>query len=333
MNIVPTPALVSDPLFETRANPLSMNTPAYFTIPSGSQLVSGSPPCLEMKSHLRAIIELIAQRYGPYTDLRVLAGNVIGAGGWCDLPTVRQHEYVNLKAGAFIASGMMYLEVSGNQAAEVLNFLTPRDIHSLRVGRAMFTLFTSPTGGIDEEALILRTADQSFLVSCGGGSAPSYLHEALELFPDATVRASDIVSFNIKGPERIKVMESLIDEAYRPAILKLKPFTSTRCKTLGGAEVHVVRTIIGMEMWGLPDAITPVWETILDKPESVLPCGWDLLDSYRMECKDIEFLLHPLDMNYETSLHDIGLGWMATSYDKAHYVGKDALQKKPMAPN
>lgn len=306
-------------------NPQMMNRPAYLTIPAGSPMVGGDRPCLPVKPHLAQIIALVAARYGPIADYRILAGNVIGTGGWRDLPTERQYEAVTQTAGAFIASGMMYLEVTGPQAAALLDSLTPRNIAALPVGRAPFTIFTTPQGGVDEEALVLRMSEDRFLVSCGGGQAPGQLPQALARFPDVVVRDSELVSFNIKGPGRHAAMAALIAAEDRPALDALKPFHAMSCRTAQGDAVTVVRTVIGMEMWGAPDAVTAVWEHILTVPDMVLPCGWDLLDTYRMECDSIAFLLHPLDMNYATSLFDTGLDWMIDWSKEADYVGKAAL--------
>ncbi|MBC00505.1 MAG: glycine cleavage system protein T [Rhodobacteraceae bacterium] len=332
MNVAIHPSSTLETAAAGRTNPLSMNLPPYFTIPADSGLVSGEQPCLKPKKHLMDIIELVAARYGPHHGLRVLAGNVIGAGGWSRLPTKRQHDYVNARAGAFIASGMMYLEVSGPQALDVLDHLTPRNLRSLKTGRAAFTLFTTPTGTVDEEALVLRVEENRYLVSCGGGAPPSHLHEALERFPDARVVDSDVVSFNIKGPDRIAVMRDLVCAADRAAVDALKPFQACRCRTNAGDDVTVVRSVIGMEMWGMPGAITAVWTAMLDMPDRVLPCGWDLLDTYRIECTDIDFLLHPLDMNYGTTLAEIGLGWMVDPAKTADYVGREALREPAAGP-
>lgn len=312
-----------------QANPKMMNRPPYFTVPITSPVFdavdSNGQACLPVKEHLQEIIDLVAGTYGPIANYRVLAGNVIGTGGWRDLPVERQYKAVTEGAGAFIASGMMYLELTGPDAVRVLDYLTPRNIQKLAVGRAPFTIFTTHQGGVDEEALVLRLAEDRFLVSCGGGQMPSYLFEALTLFQDVTVTASDIVSFNIKGPKRKEAILALVSEADLPEVDALKPFQAAEVTSIAGDDVVVVRTVIGFEMWGQADAITDVWKQILTLPDLIVPCGWDLLDTYRMECDDIEFLLHPLDMNYATSLYDTGLDWMIDKSKTADYIGKAAL--------
>lgn len=314
----------------SQMNPKMMNRPPYFSVPVSSPAFDApktdGKSCLPIKPHLAKIINLVADKYGPIANYRVLAGNVIGTGGWRDLPIGKQYEAVTQGAGAFIASGMMYLELEGLDAARVLDYLTPRDIQKVAVGRAPFTIFTSHQGGVDEEALVLRLSKDRFLVSCGGGQMPSYLFEALQRFQDVSMSASDIVSFNIKGPNRKAAILALIQDIDRDKIDALKPFQAAEVASTAGDSVIVVRTVIGFEMWGDGDAITRAWENILTRDDLIIPCGWDLLDTYRMECNDIDFLLHPLDMNYATSLYDTGLDWMIDSAKTADYVGKSALE-------
>ncbi len=308
-----------------QTNPLTMNRPPYYRIPASHIENNEEFAYMPIKAHLAEVIKIISKVHGNATDYCVLAGNVIGVGNWSKLNVKDQHHYVTQKAGAFVASGMMYLNISGDDAVNLLNYLTPRDISKMPINSALFVLFTSHSGGIDEEAVILRLSKNEFLLSCGGGKAPSFVHEGLALFPNVSVRDVDTVSFNIKGPMRQEAMCRLIDDKDKAQVLGLKKFSFCTVKTVNGDEVHVARTIIGMEMWGESSAISRVWEVILKESDIIMPCGWNLLETYRMECKEICFALHPLDMNYSTTVRDVGLGWMIDSDKEADYIGKRYL--------
>ena len=111
------------------------------------------------------ILDDLGVAIGPASAMCVLGDNVIGAAGWAQIPLDRQYEAVTSRAGAFVASNMLYLRFSGPQAAAALDWLTPRDVSRLPVGQGMFVLFTNVGGGIDEEAIVLRTAQQEYLQS------------------------------------------------------------------------------------------------------------------------------------------------------------------------
>lgn len=70
---------------------------------------------------------------------------------------------------------------------------------------------------------------------------------------------------------------------------------------------------------------------MLSAPETYTPCGWDMLHSYRMDCDEFQFGLYPLELNHNTTLWDVGLGWMANE-KTSDYVGKSALEMSTSNP-
>jgi len=263
---------------------------------------------------------------GKPSSVGVISNSLIGVTGWDSISIQQQHFALAHSAGVFEASAMAYFHIKGPQSAALLNYLTPRDIHKLMIHEAMFVVFTNAHGTVDDEGVLLRLDDDEFLVSCGGCKPLTYLAEAMDLFPDAEVSLSDMVSFNIKGPKRLEAMLLLIDEAYRPGVQSLCEFKLRQVLLLNQKKVWVLRTKIGMEMWGPADAIEEAWTYMLQQPETYTPCGWDALHSYRMECNDIQFLLYPLELNHNTSLWEIGCGWMVGE-KLTDFIGKKELLK------
>lgn len=273
------------------------------------------------------ILDDIAEAVGPPTAMCVLGDNVIGVAGWEQIPLAEQYQAVTEGAGAFVASNMLYLHLSGPDAAAVLNMLTPRNVQALLPGMAMFTLFTTPDGTVDEEAIVLRTEDDEYLVSCGGGKPPSLLPEALKTYPGATVENSDIVSFNIKGPKQITAMQALVCSGDRGKLSALRPFQSCRVQTLDGDLVWILKTVVGVEMWGHAPVIRQVWQCILKHSDLITPCGWDVLNVYRMECSLMVFAVYPLDVHSGTTLWESGYGWMIEKGEEEFFWGQGALQQ------
>jgi aminomethyltransferase len=82
-------------------------------------------------------------------------------------------------------------------------------------------------------------------------------------------------------------------------------------------------------MWGRHEVISQAWEHMLEHPETYVPCGWDLLNTYRLDCQDIMFTLYPIDIHSDTSLWEIGCDWMI--HNKASdYIGKEALLSRKL---
>jgi aminomethyltransferase len=256
----------------------------------------------------------------------VLGDNIIGVANWQQIPIEQQYSSLSHGAGAFVASNMQYLEICGPDAAAAINMLTPRNILELQVGRAKFVLFTTPTGTVDDEAIVLRTGAEHFFISCGGGKSLTWLPEALEAFPATKVINSKFVSFNLKGPNKIAAMQSLVREEYREALSALHPFQSCKSQTLNGDSVIILRTVVGIEMWGEGQHIRRTWANIVKQPELITPCGWDVLGVFRMECALMVFALFPLDVHKGTTLWEAGYGWMVEKGKDEYFLGQQALQ-------
>lgn len=265
---------------------------------------------------------------GGVTKWTVLGDNVIGAWGWREVDLDQQYRAVTHGAGAFIASAMCYLEVSGSDAGALLDALSPRRVSDLPLGSARFVLFTTPAGTVDEEAVVVRTGPEEFLLSCGGGKEPGWLRRTAEFFTEVRILPSEVFSFNIKGPKRLQAVQSLVDDADRRVIADLRNFQSCQVRTLVGGQARVLRSVIGYEVWTSAEVLAAMWRQLVTERPEITPCGWELLTIYRMECRDITFGLFPVDVHIGTTLFEIGAGWMVPDdHDGRDYIGREGLLK------
>jgi aminomethyltransferase len=307
-------------------NPLCQENKVWRVVPPAS-LINGYGHTFSRSTDVTGILDDIARSVGPPTAMCVLGRNVIGAADWEQVPLARQYQAVTSGAGAFVASNMLYLRINGPDAVNVLNMLTPRNVRKLALGSAMFVLFTTKTGTVDEEAIVLRTGREEYLVSCGGGKAPSRLPDAMKSHPGAGIEFSDFVSFNLKGPKRITAMQALVRHEDRPLVASLKLFQACLVHTVDGDSVWVLRTVVGVEMWGPALVIRQVWDRILKRPKLITLCGWNLLNVYRMECELMVFAVYPLEVHSGTTLWETGYGWMIEKGEEEFFIGQAALKQ------
>ncbi|MER6762725.1 MULTISPECIES: aminomethyl transferase family protein [Amycolatopsis] len=270
------------------------------------------------------LFSLTAERFGPVTAWCALGDNVIGAANWNRLTFAEQYQAVSERAGAFIASGMLYLRISGSGAGTMLDRLAPRTVSDMSIGTARFVLFTTPAGTIDEEAVVLRTAPDTFLLSCGGGKRPGWLESAARLHPGVAVEEGTHGSFNIKGPGRLDAVLRIVNKLDAEAVANLAPFEHCEIRSPEGDPVRIVKTIIGHEVWARPEILRRMWQRVLDDYPRTVPCGWDLLNTYRMECTDIAFALYPVDLHAGITLREANYRWMVKAGEKHDYVGRSS---------
>ncbi|ULH11492.1 hypothetical protein MF265_01460 [Serratia marcescens] len=303
--------------------PWSVVDPRFLTDP-GQRIFN-------IKPDFETIFEKICRKLGPCSGLAVISNSIIGVTNWNSTQISRQYDAVINGSAVFEASAMFYYRLSGPQAEALLNYLTPRDVRKLKPMNCMFVVFTSDIGTVDDEAVLLRISDDEFLLSSGGCKPLTYLSDALERYPDVRITYNDIISFNIKGPRRFEAMKELVVEEEQHSLDSLSDMCLCHTLFRFGGDIWIVRTKIGMEMWGSPDTIVRAWDAMLSSPETYTPCGWDMLHSYRMDCDEFQFSLYPLELNHNTTLWEVGLGWM-TNEKTSEYVGKSALELNKSNP-
>ena len=102
-------------------------------------------------------------------DRHAAAGaRLIEFGGW-EMPVqytgiLEEHRAVRQAAGLFDLSHMGELWVRGPEAAAALAFALVSDPGRLAVGRAQYSLICAPDGGIIDDLIVYRLADERFLV-------------------------------------------------------------------------------------------------------------------------------------------------------------------------
>jgi aminomethyltransferase len=255
------------------------------------------------------LIGEISEVHGAPTGLCVLGNNVAGVAGWTDLSFATQYASLLKEAGAFPCGGMYYMEVCGPAAGAVLDEISPFPVSTLEQGRATFVIFPTAEGTVDTEAIVVRVGPTRWLLSVGGDTKPpARLPQALE-GKDAYAAELSLTSFNLKGPRRVEMMQRLVADGPAQAdVAKLEPFRMLRVGTVTGGSALVLRTMIGIEMWAEPADMNSVWRFMLVQLPGVVPCGWDVLATFRVECTAMLFALCPLDMNRHTTLREVGQG-------------------------
>ena len=103
-----------------------------------------------------------------------LGARLIEFGGW-QMPVqygciVEEHRAVRAAAGLFDLSHMGELWVAGPAAAGALAAALVTDPGRLAVGRAQYSIICADDGGIIDDLIVYRTADDAFLVVPNAGN-------------------------------------------------------------------------------------------------------------------------------------------------------------------
>ena len=242
-----------------------------------------------------------------------------------------EHRHCRARAALFDVSHMGQAIVEGSVAAAGLERLTPGDIAGLPPGRQRYTLLTNEAGGILDDVMVARLAEDRFLLVVNASRKEAdFRHMQAEL-PDL-VRLTVLEEhalLALQGPEAAAVLGRLAPEAASMA------FMDSRRLDLVGVACQVSRSGYtgedGFEIAVPAERAASLAERLLAEPE-VAPAGLGARDSLRLEAG---LPLYGQDIDELTSPVEAGLTWtigkrrrMAWDFPGAVVV-RDQLENGP----
>jgi glycine cleavage system aminomethyltransferase T len=220
------------------------------------------------------------------------------------------------------------IQIKGPDAFDLTNMIVPRDLHKCAVDQAKYVFITAPDGGILNDPVLLRVAEDEFWLSLADSDVNLYaLGLAQGLGMDVTVKEIDVAPVQIQGPNAKQVLTNLFGDS----ILEIPYYGLMKAK-LEGMDVVISRTgytgEVGYEIY-LHDAAAngaKLWNTVLEAGKPV-----DLRVIGPCHIRRIEggILAFGADMWYENNPYEVGYHytWMVDLDQAADFIGKDALRK------
>lgn len=262
---------------------------------------------------------------------RKLGARMIGFGGW-EMPVqysgiLEEHRAVRARAGLFDVSHMGEVEVSGPRAFETCQRLVTNDVSRLPVGGAQYGVMCLPEGGIVDDVVYYRLAEDRFLFCVNAANRESDFAWMREQGRGTTVtdRSDEFAQLALQGPRAAAILAPLVP--IDPS--ELRPFTSIEA-TVGGAKALISRTGYtgedGFELYVAPERAERLWEGLLDagNAEGLVPVGLGARDTLRLE-KGL--MLYGSDIDRTTTPLEAGLAWVV-KLDKGEFVGREALVRQ-----
>lgn len=254
-----------------------------------------------------------------------------------------EHQAVRTAAGLFDLSHMGELHVDGPGAGAGLDAALVGNLSGLAVGRARYTMITQEDGGIVDDLIVYRLADEAYLVVANASNVAvvrDALAERLAPFEASlTDRSLETALIAVQGPRAAEIVTGLTDPAHVEAVRDVKYYAGVPA-TVGGVEALVARTGYtgedGFELF-VPAAAAPgLWRDLLTAgaPLGLVPAGLSARDSLRLEAG---MPLYGNELDRTTAPHDAGLG-RVVKLDKVAadgtplpFVGREALAARAHA--
>ena len=239
-------------------------------------------------------------------------------------------------AGIFDSSPLYKYRIHGRDAERFLAGVLARDIRTCPPGHAQYTVWCDDRGFIVEDGVILRLAEQEYLLTAAEPNL-AYFSDLVGRL-DVTIEevSHDYGVLAIQGPRSRDLLAKLV-----PAAATIPYFGLTGGK-VGGKAVTVSRTgysgDLGFEIWVPSQDALKVWDTLWDAVAGygVLPFGLAALYMLRIEAGllllDVDFSSSRFAWTDEdrSTPFELGLGWMfrdLASDDRA-FIGRRALERE-----
>jgi len=243
-----------------------------------------------------------------------------------------EHQAVRTAAGLFDLSHMGEIAVRGPGAAAALDYALTGQLSAVPPGRARYTMICAPDGGILDDLIVYRLADEEFLVVANAANT-AVVHEALALRAaghdaEVTDETADYALIAIQGPAAASILAPLC-----AADLGTLKYYAGHRTTVAGQQVLLARTGYtgedGFELFTSPAGAGPAWAALRRAGgDGLLPAGLAARDTLRLEAG---MPLYGNELGRDITPFDAGLGRVVKLGKPGDFVGRAALEAAAQA--
>ena len=262
---------------------------------------------------------------------RELGARLIDFGGW-DMPvqysagTIKEHKAVREAVGLFDVSHMGEVTLRGPRVREAVERLTTNAVATAPIGKAVYTLLCLPSGGVVDDCIFYKRADDEFFVIVNASNTA----KDLEWFRDQTRGLCEVDDLSdqtsliaVQGPKAVAMVDGLAGGT----LTGLTSFTFADARIAGIACIAARTGYTGEDGFELACAnrdAAALWAALLDRalPLGGLPVGLGARDTLRLEAK---LPLYGNDLDDEHTPLEAGLGW-AVKLDGRDFIGASVLR-------
>lgn len=257
--------------------------------------------------------------------------NLVPFAGW-KMPLrytsdLAEHRAVRTAAGLFDLSHMAQLEVSGPDAAAALDHALVGVYSAMRIGKAKYSMMTLPNGGIIDDLIVYRLAEDEYLVIANAANRERVRDELVTRSEAFTVQIIDHTfsraMIAIQGPRAADILARLT-----PVNLAEIRYYAISTAEVAGIPALLARTGYtgedGFEVIVPADSAESMWQALSDAgaEDGLVPCGLASRDTLRLEAG---MPLYGHELSEDVTPYEANLGRVVNL--EHDFVGRDALSK------
>jgi aminomethyltransferase len=246
-----------------------------------------------------------------------------------------EHRAVRERAGLFDVSHMGEIRATGPGAFAFVQGLVSNDAGKLTDGRAMYAVMCHDDGGIVDDLLVYRIAEDDYLLVVNASNVEkdwAHMNAHNAAGADLENISDEVALLALQGPKAFEIAE-------RATGLSLSdlPYYHFRVPAPGalvGSRFAVVSHTgytgeAGLELFVDAGRAEALWGALMEAGAEVdlRPAGLGARDTLRLEAG---YSLYGNDLTDTTTPLEAGLGWV-TKLDKGDFVGREALAQQKEA--
>ena len=217
------------------------------------------------------------------------------------------------------------VEITGADATQFVQMLTPRDLSTCAIGQCKYILITNADGGILNDPILLRLEENRFWISLADSDILLWAQGvAINSGLNVHIHEPDVSPLQLQGPQSGKVMEALFGESVNDL-----RYYWLREYNLDGIPLIVSRTgwssELGYELY-LQDRSKgdELWEKIM-----AAGAAFGLQPGHTSTIRRVEggMLSYHADMDIHTNPYELGLDRLVALDMQADFIGKSALKR------
>ena len=251
-------------------------------------------------------------------------------GGW-EMPLqyssiVKEHLAVRSTAGLFDLSHMGELDVKGGGADDLVQKLCTNDVSRLVDGQVQYTLLCNDSGGIVDDILVYRHAENDYTLVVNAANIEkdlAWVEKQNDTGTEITDDSENTTLIALQGPKSIDIINPFVPDYdvseisfFRFAVVEVAGISAAISRTGYTGET-------GFELYVNANSAEDLWNALYPALVEAggLPVGLGARDTLRLEAG---LRLYGMDMDEETTPYEAGLGHFV-KLDKGDFIGKEVL--------
>ena len=217
------------------------------------------------------------------------------------------------------------VEITGPDAYQFIQLVTPRDLSKLSIGQCKYVLIVNEQGGILNDPVLLRLGENHFWLSLSDSDILLWAQGvAVNAGFNVSIQEPDVSPLQLQGPKSGMIMEKIFGESikdlkyYWLQELELEEIPLVVSRTGWSSE-------LGYELY-LRDSLKgdQLWELIMEAGKE-----FGLQPGHTSSIRRIEggMLSYHADADIHTNPFEIGLDRLVALDSDINFIGKKALQK------